>query len=341
MLSNNTFQGPLEKDYYFLSVLSLEGLSKFTKEYNIPDTKRLEFINKAKESYANCFQGLNIEFLEENTVFSKVVYAFLITRTFDLVSFLSIHFFRNDDTVDKYNIKIHNVCASIKGGTKILFKIVLDKIKPIAKTIWLNVLYDNRYRAYDLYLDLGFEFVFNNQNISIDMIYNKNNKIISSKDNPDEYKSEQIERNHIIIDMIRKIYTNYLNIIDDVVITSLSSQYYIIDEKKKEEEDYDEGFYDEGFYDEFYEKKQEKNEKKYDEEDYYEFKIDYEDEDYELKIEDKTIKNFMDHVNSFLNPRHKFNAVVYDIEEEVVKQPVLQFTKGEQQNFIFITYNFS
>jgi hypothetical protein len=98
---------------------------------------------------------------------------------------------------------------------------ILKRIKPISKFIWLNVLPDNE-RAFNLYLDIGFEFVFNNKTDLLDMIYVDKN-IISSRGN----LVLTTQRENVINDMVNyKIYRNYINRIQDTLVFALNNTEY-------------------------------------------------------------------------------------------------------------------
>lgn len=249
----NNFIEKMSKGY-FLLLNSLNELPNFIEFFNskfntIYDTsqKSNELIQNLKYNMNHCFPGLdflNIDFIKneqyENSNYTKKIYAFLLSDDLQLISSLTIHLFSNSliRESNKYYIKIHNVCvAQNQSGTKILMNHVLTKINPIAETIWLDVLVTNE-KAYNLYLDIGFEFVFSNKSNTntFGMIYNKNNPMISSRDN----LVLQKQRRDIMTDMWNyKIYQNYINKIGDSLVPAiiLPNVYNFEDNQEDKQED--------------------------------------------------------------------------------------------------------
>lgn len=227
----------------FLKITSINELSDFIKHFNNklgksfdPTAKSEEIIQNLRHNLNNCFPNsnlLNIDFIKEekNTNFYKKIYAFLLDENLNLISSLSVHFFRQEG--QQWYSKIHDVCAAPnQTGTKILMLQILDEIKPISEIIWLNVLPYN-HKAYNLYLDIGFEFVFNNKTDLLDMIYVQKD-IISSRGND----VLMTQRQNIINDMVNyKIYRNYINIIGDKLVPAVRTQYYPPQEEKQTEEE--------------------------------------------------------------------------------------------------------
>lgn len=210
---------------------------KFGTSYNI-ETKTLEIYESLRMNMNHCFPNsnfLNFNFIEDeekiNAKFYQKVYAFLLDENLNLISSISVHFFRQEYGQQWYS-KIYDVCAAPnQTGTKILMLNILDKIKPISETIWLNVLPNNT-KAYNLYLDIGFEFVFNNKTDLLDMIYVEKN-ITSSRGND----VLMTQRQNIINDMVNyKIYRNYIKKIGDKSITALRCEFYECKEEHTEEE---------------------------------------------------------------------------------------------------------
>ena len=320
IISNN-FIEKVSKGY-FLLLQSLIELPKFIEFFNsqsgtIYDTsqKSNELIQSLNYNMNQCFPGfdfLNTDFIKneqyENSNYTKKIYAFLLSDDLQLISSLTIHLFSNSfiGQSNKYYIKIYNVCvAQNQSGTKILMNHVLTKIKPIAETIWLDVVVTNE-KAYNLYLDLGFEFVFSNKSNTFGMIYNKNNPIISSRDN----LVLQKQRRDIITDMRNyKIYNNYINKIGDLLVPAIiSPNFYNFEEEKKEEEKKEE------------EKKEEEKKE-------------------EEKKED-IIKKFIFNIYYFLNPTIKKYTDEMNIEgyrkTQKTRQPLLIFKKNKKSIYLFI-----
>lgn len=202
----------------------------FHTKYNIY-TKSEEIQQNLRQNMDHCFPNndyLRFDFINDeesrNTDFYKKIYAFLLDENLNIVSSLSVHFFRDREGGPTYS-KIYDVCvAQNQSGTKILMLEILKRIKPISKFIWLNVLPDNE-RAFNLYLDIGFEFVFNNKTDLLDMIYVDKN-IISSRGN----LFLTTNRKNDINDMVNyKIYRNYINRIGDTLVFALRNEQYTVD----------------------------------------------------------------------------------------------------------------
>ena len=242
----------------FLIIESFDHLPNFINFYNQQNrlTLNIQQIQEDlkqtfKSNMDQCFPGsgflnFNYDNFEKNpnnnSKNRKLVYALLLTPDLKLISSLTLHFFRNDeilqsstlqDVNQKYYIKIHNVCVSPnKTGTKFLMEWVLKTYKPFAEVIWLNVLSTNE-RAYNLYLDLGFEFVFNNEYNTLDMIYNKDKNIISSRGDT----GLQNIRKNIVNDMFSyKIYRNYINKVNNVPTFAIISKGYLYKEEERKDE---------------------------------------------------------------------------------------------------------
>ena len=238
----------------FLIIESFDHLPNFINFYNQQNrlTLNIQQIQEDlkqtfKSNMDQCFPGsgflnFNYDNFEKspnnNSKNRKLVYALLLTPDLKLISSLTLHFFRNDeilqsstlqDVNQKYYIKIHNVCVSPnKTGTKFLMDYILRNYKPVAEVIWLNVLSTNE-RAYNLYLDLGFEFVFNNEYNTLDMIYNKDKNIISSRGNT----GLQNIRKNIVNDMFSyKIYRNYINKVNNVPTFAILTKEYLYDQEQ-------------------------------------------------------------------------------------------------------------
>lgn len=214
--------------------------SKYGKDYNI-QTKAEEIRNNLRHNMSNCFPAESAYFLNFNyeadeqsikSPFYQKIYAFLLDENLNLISSLTVHFFKDQDG-HKYHSKIHDVCvAPNQSGTKILMLNILERIKPISETIWLNVIQSNT-NAYNLYLDIGFEFVFNNKTDLLDMIYVEKQSI-SSRGNDVLFQ----QRQNIINDMVNyKIYLNYINRIGDKLVPAVRTQYYPPQEEKQTEEE--------------------------------------------------------------------------------------------------------
>jgi hypothetical protein len=223
---------------WFLKITSLDNLSDFIKHFNNnlgksfdPTAKSKEISDSLKVNMNLCFPNnnfLNFDFVKDeeqrNSSFYKKVYAFLLDENLNLVSSIAVHFFKEEGQ-QKFYSKIYDVCAAPnQSGTKILMLEILDKIKPISETIWLFVLADN-HKAYNLYLDIGFEFVFSKVNNTFlqDMIY-YDKKPISSKTYLG-YTDLLLERRYIIRDMWEtKMFENYISILSGELIPAIESE---------------------------------------------------------------------------------------------------------------------
>lgn len=217
---------------FVLTLLNLRTeLPKFIAYFNEKFKTKHEIKAKSEEIYRNlghnmdhCFPNndyLRFDFMRDeesiNTPpYKQKIYSFLLDQNLNIVSSLSVHFFRDRDG-QKFYSKIYDVCvAQNQSGTKILMLEILKRIKPISQFIWLNVLPDNE-KAYNLYLDIGFEFVFNNKTDLLDMIYVEKN-VISSRNNI--FLTN--DRKNDINDMVNyKIYRNYINRIGDTLVSAL------------------------------------------------------------------------------------------------------------------------
>lgn len=234
---------------WFLKITSINDLSEFIKNFNKifgtiydPVAKSEEIIQNLRHNLNNCFPNsnlLNIDFIkEENTwnkndedgnILYKKIYFFLLDENLHVLSSLSVHLFRQNINENFY-AKIYDVCAGPnQTGTKILMLQTLDRIKPISEFIWLNVFTDNT-RAYNLYLDIGFEFVYSTvffkyeNNIRIkdnlqDMIYYEKNQI-SSRGND----FLQTKRSIILNNMWGiKMFENYISKVNETFNTAIVS----------------------------------------------------------------------------------------------------------------------
>jgi len=207
---------------YFLTLTSLDDIPNFIlylnnngRLYN-PEEKKKEMYQNLQVNMDNCFKNnfRNHNFInEENTLnkndqygnnLYKKIYCFLLDENLHILSSLSVHFFRQNIN-DKYYAKIYDVCAAPnQTGTKILMLQTLNRIKPISEFIWLNVLIDN-HKAYNLYLDIGFEFVYST-------VFFKYENGIRMKDNLQDmiyYEKNQISsRGNVFLQEKRSIILN-------------------------------------------------------------------------------------------------------------------------------------
>lgn len=205
---------------YFLTLLSLRDLDNFIEYFNNNvksiDKNQQKITQNLRVNMNQCFPNndlsdFNFITNEIKTEFYQKVYAFLLDEDLNLVSSLSVHFFKQEENA-KWYTKIHDVCAAPnRTGTKILMLEVLDKLKPVSEVIWLNVSAKNP-KAYHLYLDIGFEFVFNkiNKDLVQDMIYYQKDPISSRYDDVLQKRREIIIFNMWDI----KMFENYISKID-------------------------------------------------------------------------------------------------------------------------------
>lgn len=209
-----------------------------------------------KTSYANCFnQGTSGILYNPQSYFEKKCYAFIFDNHLKLQSSLSFWLCCDikidlsslfDETINNYYmIKIHDVCANVPGYTKILMKYLVRDfliIKWPNSIIWLNVdafADDRTKKAYNLYLDVGFEFIINSETKFIDMIYNKNNPFLTSN-NPD-YKNIVDARTKNLINIMFYKNDNFIsglpitntNVSNDFILSSKQDVVFVSSLKSK------------------------------------------------------------------------------------------------------------